>query len=251
MCGEKYLALMSSESDRGSPPRMRGKDAGCLVHHEKHRITPAYAGKRCLGHLFQVELRDHPRVCGEKQASSCTAQSLLGSPPRVRGKALRTLKRGFAIRITPVYAGKSSRPCRRKSKTRDHPRVCGEKWSFAALVWIIWGSPPRMRGKGRVPAAITARRGITPACAGKRERPHHAGLEPEDHPRVCGEKCSATGSGLAVSGSPPRMRGKGVIGIGKGPSGGITPAHAGKSIFLYRCVVLCCILFRAIRQSTP
>ena len=52
-------------------------------------------------------------------------------------------------------------------------------------------------------------------------------------------------------GSPPRMRGKEVDALGFSCGHGITPAYAGKSIFLYRCVVLCYILFRAIRQSTP
>ena len=88
---------------------MRGKDAGCLVHHEKHRITPAYAGKRCLGHLFQVELRDHPRVCGEKDLYGDATVREWGSPPRMRGKDLLVGGQLAAFGITPAYAGKSIR----------------------------------------------------------------------------------------------------------------------------------------------
>ena len=48
VCGEKHTNYSDGSGQQGSPPRVRGKDAGCLVHHEKHRITPAYAGKRLL-----------------------------------------------------------------------------------------------------------------------------------------------------------------------------------------------------------
>ena len=70
----------------GSPPRMRGKDAGCLVHHKKHRITPAYAGKRDMQGISHLSIGDHPRVCGEKDGKDQKLTQLLGSPPRMRGK---------------------------------------------------------------------------------------------------------------------------------------------------------------------
>ena len=49
----------------------------------------------------------------------------------------------------------------------DHPRVCGEKEYPNNDARIGAGSPPRMRGKGRAGVAERARRGITPAYAGK------------------------------------------------------------------------------------
>ena len=159
---------MSSESDRGSPPRMRGKDAGCLVHHEKHRITPAYAGKRCLGHLFQVELRDHPRVCGEKMQRFWKRVRRWGLPPRMRGKGQTFLADDLRVGITPAYAGKRQGFRGAYYSTGDHPRVCGEK--HAVPVSAIWsaGSPPRVRGKVTIPGAYSTTDGITPAYAGKR-----------------------------------------------------------------------------------
>ena len=45
VCGEKSGQGAKKKKQVGSPPRVRGKDAGCFVHHDKHRITPAYAGK--------------------------------------------------------------------------------------------------------------------------------------------------------------------------------------------------------------
>ena len=74
---------------------------------------------------------DHPRVCGEK---------------------LRAVVFGnYSEGITPAYAGKSLFVCFIPCISEDHPRVCGEKQKNCPLVSVIWGSPPRMRGKGLVP----------------------------------------------------------------------------------------------------
>ena len=69
VCGEKLPGCAVTLAGTGSPPRMRGKDAGCLVHYEKHRITPAYAEKRTPQHTPRSATWDHPRVCGEKFAT--------------------------------------------------------------------------------------------------------------------------------------------------------------------------------------
>ena len=119
-----------------------------------------------------------------------------------------------------------------------------------AVVFVIWGSPPRMRGK-RVCAGIRCRAsGITPAHAGKtpfsyltliaetRITPAHAGktetcfspsLLARDHPRACGENHLVTNQKQPKLGSPPRMRGKPGISLKATIAGGITPAHAGKT----------------------
>ena len=66
LCGEKpehgkiCLLLM------GSPPPMRGKAIFGALFEYKHRITPAYAGKRRpVTHGLHLS-QDHPRLCGEK-----------------------------------------------------------------------------------------------------------------------------------------------------------------------------------------
>ena len=50
---------------------------------------------------------DHPRACGEKNTWCNKKAASLGSPPRVRGKALTTLMIMGRIGITPARAGKS------------------------------------------------------------------------------------------------------------------------------------------------
>ena len=86
---------------------MRGKafaPSGILT---MTRITPAYAGKRVLAAGHTPVVRDHPRLCGEKNVE----------PKRTDQK----------FRITPAYAGKRPHISSSLSQSRDHPRLCGEK----------------------------------------------------------------------------------------------------------------------------
>ena len=46
VCGEKVNANFNMKRERGSPPRMRGKDVSLKRILFSIRITPAYAGKR-------------------------------------------------------------------------------------------------------------------------------------------------------------------------------------------------------------
>ena len=90
-------------------------------------ITPAYAGKSVTDIAFCAAHGDHPRVCGEKPVSDYHGRYLLGSPPRMRGKARFHGSFSSDLRITPAYAGKSCTPSPTSCKVWDHPRVCGEK----------------------------------------------------------------------------------------------------------------------------
>ena len=171
---------------------------------------------------------DHPRACGEKFAGPLLFLPQIGSPPRMRGKVPGNLWPGLSVRITPAYAGKSFASDWHISRTRDHPRVCGEKDKAAEKAQHLRGSPPRMRGKELLAADDLQTLRITPARAGKRPGWADSGCQRGDHPCVCGEKRFASASLDAYWGSPPRMRGKG---RGKGQRGlqsGITPAYAGK-----------------------
>ena len=167
-------------------------------------------------------------MCGEKARSVHVSMSPSGSPPRVRGKVPR--HRGHAVRIgiTPACAGKRSRWFSGSCPGWDHPRVCGEKVSSSSSSASFMGSPPRVRGKELRKTISENGVGITPACAGKRSRSRRTRSSCRDHPRVCGEKTPVTCPTLAVSGSPPRVRGKGSARPGARPVRGITPACAGK-----------------------
>ena len=157
----------------------------------------------------------------------------------MRGKAEVRHERDQEPGITPACAGKRHCPRFRPGKTRDHPRVCGEKSSLMQMDVGPLGSPPRMRGKGCYMQELSGETGITPAYAGKRQRRATACTWLRDHPRVCGEKHRPTWMFPAHTGSPPRMRGKVLNEEETQQEIGITPAYAGKS--MYRTTeTLCC-----------
>ena len=188
VCGEKFENLMGQNDKTGSPPRVRGKAGLVTPHAPCKRITPACAGKSALMPAVMAGSQDHPRVCGEKINWYNLTGLVLGSPPRVRGKAFDAGKLIPFYGITPACAGKSLICGFLLPRSGDHPRVCGEKLIRLALPDFLQGSPPRVRGKVCHPHLKKPFPGITPACAGKREPPPAFRACGRDHPRVCGEK---------------------------------------------------------------
>ena len=108
VCGEKMVSMIPHRRSRGSPPRVRGKGIKRGCHSHQCGITPACAGKRRLRRRFSTLPQDHPRVCGEKNCGSKLAFRTMGSPPRMRGKALDLNLLTASLGITPAYAGKSA-----------------------------------------------------------------------------------------------------------------------------------------------
>ena len=147
VCGEKMTSITCGRPGLGSPPRMRGKAGRNRPARGVQRITPAYAGKSPSASVRSGWTWDHPRVCGEKSASSWRWISKRGSPPRMRGKVLHRSYCRTRRRITPAYAGKS--------------------FIAAPITSGVLGSPPRMRGKVTRAYNTPAGGRITPAYAGK------------------------------------------------------------------------------------
>ena len=67
MCGEKGKDNFPIDSIEGSPPRARGEEIVRTGYVEPDGITPACAGRRHIMNIFEIEAKDHPRVCGEKK----------------------------------------------------------------------------------------------------------------------------------------------------------------------------------------
>ena len=112
--------------------------------------------------------------------------------------------------------------------------MCGEKHRLAQDQMGAKGSPPRVRGKARLPKTFIARFGITPACAGKSVKSNLIMDFCWDHPRGCGEKGLSIAGQMKNLGSPPRVRGKAERKCDGRMVSGITPACAGKSNALLR-----------------
>ena len=147
----------------------------------------------------------------------------------MRGRDTWDTRPCSSIGITPAYAGKRhvcNAPCKGMG---DHPRVCGEEARSVGRGVAHRGSPPRVRGKGCVIHFSCPPYGITPACAGKSHIPNTCVTTTWDHPRVCGEKAIVKSPSDKLKGSPPRVRGKGLLQMAGRSEPGITPACAGKS----------------------
>ena len=148
-------------------------------------------------------------MCGEKDTWSFSSSPRTGSPPRVRGKVITYQLTPERSGITPACAGKRNSQHTTFTSERDHPRVCGEKTKIKKPFTINAGSPPRVRGKAGLVQIVGGLRGITPACAGKSEKPRHHWIN--------------------CQGSPPRVRGKADPNGLRASVPRITPACAGKS----------------------
>ena len=170
-----------------------------------------------------------PARAGKRDASLLLEKLPYGSPPRGQGKVLAAGLHNLIDRITPAWAGKRGPGPVKLGRSRDHPRVGGEKSDPGVVTNSIKGSPPRGRGKAAAFAFASCCFGITPAWAGKSCPEWRGMLRSGDHPRVGGEKC-VSGTWLkCLSGSPPRGRGKGAATVQIPRERRITPAWAGKS----------------------
>ena len=129
---------------------MRGEVDHNVVELRETGITPACAGRSdvVLGGFVAGE--DHPRVCGEKPATLKPSSVTWGSPPRVRGEEPDVVRKSGKRRITPACAGRRQVSVTGEFRTEDHPRVCGEKQNTVTGMPANAGSPPRVRGEGKI-----------------------------------------------------------------------------------------------------
>ena len=165
---------------------------------------------------------------GEKDFFFAVFLSSMGSPPHARGKEFRLAPHVCFTGITPACAGKRKATARFLIRSRDHPRMRGEKLVICQYVIQIKGSPPHARGKAGDAGRHRDGGGITPACAGKRARNRRFRPAQRDHPRMRGEKFLHKTANSFPPGSPPHARGKAESTTQALRPVGITPACAGK-----------------------
>ena len=166
VCGEQPLTYQRPALPLGSSPRVRG--AGLVIRDAEREagIIPARAGSRERSRGPAACSRDHPRVCGEQHSYSGKVHTFQGSSPRGRGVGVLEGEHRLRRGIIPAHAGSSSRKSASSSTTRDHPRACGEQEWHHTLPFGTQGSPPRVRGAGRMRKHVASDFGIIPACAG-------------------------------------------------------------------------------------
>ena len=146
-------------------------------------------------------------MCGEHPIVSRTLLGMAGSSPHVRGAQRRTDQTHPRRGIIPACAG--STPSKRIPTTarRDHPRMCGEHESRAAMSLVESGSSPHVRGAPVAPVMVSGVVGIIPACAGSTRPPRRPSWAERDHPRMCGEHALVKLKDTGDRGSSPHVRG--------------------------------------------
>ena len=209
VCGEHLEPSPVQNSTAGSSPRMRGTPVSLSSIVNTRGIIPAYAGNTLAAQSSKSSTGDHPRVCGEHLSAMSFVVFIGGSSPRMRG-TLSTVNWSIRDRgIIPAYAGNTAIFPTSAFIIRDHPRVCGEHMTSAAMGNEAAGSSPRMRGTPFAPPTPVDTTGIIPAYAGNTQQ--------------------ASGLVERRRGSSPRMRGTRPRSAIRTRTCGIIPAYAGNT----------------------
>ena len=147
VCGENRSVASRASAERGSSPRVRGKQLHGLLGGSSSGLIPACAGKTSRAAATWTSRPAHPRVCGENRVGLALAGARLGSSPRVRGKPF-LFNVAVSLRgLIPACAGKTPKPQVARGLDSAHPRVCGENRLLGRLSRASKGSSPRVRGK--------------------------------------------------------------------------------------------------------
>ena len=206
---ENKQRLVAAASQRGSSPLTPGKLVRFAPGKVHQGLIPAHAGKTSPIRTRQSPSGAHPRSRRENKQLLVAAASQRGSSPLTRGKPRRRCPLGDADGLIPAHAGKTRAARRMGLHHRAHPRSRGENTVSTSAPRALSGSSPLTRGKPNVGliAAVSA----------------------VAHPRSRGENNNLDGAAEVTPGSSPLTRGKRSSARPGNASGGLIPAHAGKT----------------------
>ncbi len=146
-CGDKMSAFSSSQSSRGSSPRVWGQGTIACVRCHRTRIIPTRVGTRANVEYNFTSGEDHPHACGDKGIISLDRIFLSGSSPRVWGQAPLFSPPCNIFRIIPTRVGTSALCTSSCEDTKDHPHACGDKAIITRRRNVGVGSSPRVWGQ--------------------------------------------------------------------------------------------------------
>lgn len=90
VCGDDGKRARHADTERGTPPRVRGRRTASQAEDERVRKTPACAGTTRAWMVRMTSPAEDPRVCGDDGGASPCPAAHRGRPPRVRGRHLLT-----------------------------------------------------------------------------------------------------------------------------------------------------------------
>ena len=165
-CGDDTPADLAAKTERGRPPRVRGRRSSRLHVQLAGRKTPAGAGTTPWPRSDHDARAEDPRGCGDDRRSAARRSRPRGRPPRVRGRPRWPRGRRAPARKTPAGAGTTWRGAHRRCSPREDPRGCGDDLPPLGPGPQVCGRPPRVRGRPGWRATTHLGPGKTPAGAG-------------------------------------------------------------------------------------
>ncbi len=127
--GERGPIGVPVELKTGTPPPTRGTAAATAAGTQRLGNTPAYAGNGVTNTAGCSSRREHPRLRGERDSMSRPKLLDLGTPPPTRGTVLCSVSAWDKSGNTPAYAGNGRQPHAGRNRSREHPRLRGERTS--------------------------------------------------------------------------------------------------------------------------
>ena len=106
-CGKDDYPALTAYEKQGSPPLVRERHIARQRKRKLGGITPARAGKTGAEGLGPSTNGDHPRSCGKDVPCWMMTAWPTGSPPLVRERLCRLLRKSTFGGITPARAGKT------------------------------------------------------------------------------------------------------------------------------------------------
>ena len=165
---------------------MRGNlDRGCRFGRSSGSI-PACAGEPRRPAPQLPLKRVYPRVCGGTAMHDFAEWIVQGLSPRVRGNRHVTAPSVVSIGSIPACAGEPTAGLRALNRSRVYPRVCGGTSSANAMLFLLSGLSPRVRGNLGPAGFARNDPGSIPACAGEPIRRARSRRIVRVYPRVCG-----------------------------------------------------------------
>ena len=174
-------------SSRRRPPHTRGPHAEPARRKRRGGIIPAYAGTTSRPAACAPRRWGHPRLRGDHARPVSMSCPSRGSSPHVRGPQPGAPRHPRGQRIIPACAGTTRAGCGMPSRSRDHPRMCGDHQKLLDLMRTFQGSSPHARGPRHVRAARHGLQGIIPACAETTRRARSTRPSTRDHPHTRGD----------------------------------------------------------------
>ncbi len=239
-------------SFRGSPPRARGRRTTWRFRTGTSAVHPPVRGEDDgLTQAAVQKDRFTPPCEGKTSPPPAAAKGGFGSPPRARGRRRPRHRTIPQDTVHPPVRGEDGSCAGSLSVAQAvHPPVRGEDVVSAAGSLPAPGSPPRARGRRRLPSRSPRGRPVHPPVRGEDgleswlldygvgSPPRARGRLPESaarpagtpvHPPVRGEDVSHVCQCRGCTGSPPRARGRRPRRAVCGKSRRFTPPCEGKT----------------------